>query len=276
VADVNRFATTALRGWARVSSVAQNALDYDVLPAGWTTDDGSGKSIQVFFGDFLKNGTTLKAFSFERQQQDIAVPAYEYFNGDFLNNLSLAIAGAKEIDMTSEWLGLGGLPITTVRMAGSSDKAASTYGSMTATANIGDLVEGGVSIMGGANCMSAANIRITNNITRTALPGPLGTAAINVGAFTVSGNVDTYLGDGTILAKGINDTLSSFSFPVNYASGNREGYRFDLPAIKLATESDIPGQNTGRMVSGPFEAEPHPTLGYTMSIGRFWYLPPAA
>jgi hypothetical protein len=270
----NQFATAANRGWARVSAIAATALTFDVLPTGWTTDSGTGKAIQVFFGDFLKNGTTIYSASFERQQLGIAVPTYEYFNGQFLNNLQMQIAGAKEIDLSAEFLGLGGDPIATSRKAGSTDIAASSvYGTMTATANIGDLVEGGVSVMGGTNCMIGATLRVQNNISRDALPGPLGTAAITVGAFMVSGNIDTYLGDQTILAKGINDTPSSFSFPVGYASGNREGYRVDLPYIKLAPDSDIPGANQGRKVSGPFEAEPHPTLGYTMSIGRFYYLP---
>jgi tail tube protein len=269
----NKFTTAANNGWARVSVVAQNALTYDVLPAGWGVDDGSGKSIQVFFPDFLKNGTTIRTASFERQQQDTAAVQYEYFNGDFLNNLTMTITGGKEIDMSAEFIGLGGQVIGTVRFAGSTDVAASTYRTMTATSNLGDLVEGGVSVMGGTNCLSQATLKISNNITRTALPGPVGTAAINIGALMVSGTVDTYLGDGTILAKGINDTLSSFSFPVKYPDGNHEGYRFDCTAIRLTPTSEIPGQNTGRLVSGPFEAEPHATLGYAIGISRFWYLP---
>lgn len=273
VAAGNRFATAANTGWARVSVLAAHAITYDILPTGWTTDTGTSKTIQVFFGDFCKNGTTVDAYSFERQQLDITVPTYEYFNGDFLNNTTLQLTGGKEMDLSMDFLGLGGVAIATARFAGSTDVAVSTYGTMTATANVGDLIEGGVSLMGGVNCMSSGTIKIANNITREPVVGPLGSAAINVGALMVSGNIDTYLGDGTILAKGPNDTLSSFSTFTGYASANREGYRWDVPAIRLTPDSDIPGQNQGRKVSGPFEAEPHATLGYTISIGRFWYLP---
>jgi hypothetical protein len=58
-----------------------------------------------------------------------------------------------------------------------------------------------------------------------------------------------------------------------YSTDNQEGYRWDVPAIRLTPDSDIPGQNQARKVSGPYEAEPHATLGYTISVGRFWYLP---
>lgn len=269
----NMFATAANRGWARVSVIAQHALTYDVLPAGWGADTGTGKTIQVFFGDFMANGTTIKTVSFERQQLDTAAVLYEYFNGDFANNLSFTVAGAKEIDMSADFIGLGGQAIGTTRFAGSTDVPATTYRTMTATANLGDIVEGGVSVMGGVNCLSQMTAKIANNVTRTPLPGPIGTAAINVGKLMVSGTADYYLGDGTILAKGINDTLSSLSWPVKYSDGNHEGYRFDCPATRLTPTSDIPGENTGRLVSGPWEAEPHPTLGYTMSVGRFRYLP---
>jgi hypothetical protein len=124
--------------------------------------------------------------------------------------------------------------------------------------------------------MSQGSIKIANNITREVIPGPLGEAAINVGALMVSGNVDTYFGDGSYLAKGADDAASAFTTTLRYDTGNREGYRFDLPYIKLTPDSDIAGQNQARKISGPFEAEPHPTLGYTISIGRFWYLPAAA
>lgn len=275
-ASGNQFATAANRGWARVSAIAANALTYDVLPSGWGVDDGEGKSIQVFFGDFAKNGTTVDSYAWERQQLDISQPTYEYFKGEFLNNLTLQIPGGKEIDMTMEFLGLGGTVPSTTRFAGSTDKSAPTYGTMTAAANIGVLSEGGASVMGAGNIMSAGSIKIANNISREVVPGALGESAINVGALMVSGNVDTYFGDGSYLAKGANDTASSFSTMFRYATGNREGYRFDLPYIKLTPDSDIAGQNQARKIAGPFEAEPHPALGYTISIGRFWYLPSGA
>lgn len=268
-----KFATAANRGWARVSAIAANALTYDILPAGWTTDAGANMEIQVFFGDFVKNGTTVDSYSFERQQLDITSPTYEYFNGDFLNNLTVTLTGGKEIDMSMEFLGLGGAAPSTTRFASSSDLAASIYGTMTAAANVGDLVEGGVSLMGATNCMSSGSIRIANNIEREVVVGPLGASAINVGGLMVSGNIDVYFGDGSFLAKGPNDTSSSFATFTGYATGNREGYRWDMPLIKLTPDSDIAGQNQARKISGPFEAEPHPTLGYTISIGRFFFLP---
>jgi hypothetical protein len=147
------------------------------------------------------------------------------------------------------------------------------FGTMTATSNVGDLTEGGVTLMGGVNCMSGGSIKIANNVSREPVVGPLGSAAINVGELMVSGSVDTYLADASIMAKGIANTLTSFTTFNGNAAGDKEGYRFDVPAIRITPDSAVPGKNQARKVSGPFEAEPHPTLGYTMSIGRFWLTP---
>lgn len=271
----NKFATAGCNGWARIAKngVAANRLSFDVVPSGFAADAGTGKTIAVYTGDYLQNGTTVWAFDWEGQQSGVTMPMYEYFYDTLVNGFTMTIPGGKEITTSFDFIGNQADPIGTVRYAGSTDTAPPTYGTMTASTNIGDLTEGGVTLMGGINCMSSGSIKIANNIGREPVAGSLGSSATNVGAFTVTGNVDTYLADPTIMAKGINNTLSSFTTFTGNNSGDKEGYRWDVPAIRLTPESEVGASNTARKVSGPFEAEPHPTLGYTMSIGRFWYMP---
>lgn len=270
-----KFATAACNGWCRIAQggVAAQRLSFDVVPSGFAADTGTGKTITVLTGDFLKNGTTVYAFDFESQQQDITAPAYEYFYDDVINSMTLNLSGGKEITISLDFIGNLADPISTTRYAGSTDVAAPAYGTMTSTTNVGDLTEAGVSLMGGVNCMSAGSIKISNNVSRDPVVGPLGASAVNIGEFMASGNIDTYLADISIMAKGINNTLSSFATFTGNNSGDKEGYRWDVPAIRLTPDSEVPGKNNARKVAGPFEAEPHPTLGYTASIGRFWYMP---
>lgn len=269
----NSFATAACNGWARISAVTANRLSFDVVPVGFAADAGTGKTVAVFTGDFVKNGTTVYAFDWESQQLNIATPAYEYFYDDVINNMTLTLTGGKEITVSFDFIGNLVDPIGTTRYAGSTDIAAPTFGTMTATSNVGDLTENGVTLMGGVNCMSAGSIKIADNVSRNPVVGPLGSAAINVGELMVSGNIDTFLADTTIMAQGINNTLTSFTTFTGNNSGDKEGYRWDVPAIRLTPDSAIAGKNQARKVSGPYEAEPHPTLGFTASIGRFWYTP---
>jgi hypothetical protein len=216
------FATAGCKGWARIAKngVAAQRLSFDIVPSGWAADPGSGKTVKVFTGDFLKNGTTVYAFDWEGQQQDTASPIYEYFYDDILNTFELKLTGGKEIDVAMDFIGNLADPPATVRYTGSTDVAAPTYGTMTATSNVGDLAEGGVSLMGGVNCMPAGSIKISNNVSRDPVVGPLGSCAINIGELMVSGSLDSYLADATILAKGINDTLSAFTLFAANAAGD--------------------------------------------------------
>lgn len=271
----DKFATAACNGWARIAQggVAANRLSFDVVPAGFAADAGTGKTIQVFTGDFLKNGTTIYAFDWESQQNGVTASMYEYFYDTLVNGMEMKIDGGKEITISFDLIGNQADPISTTRYTGSTDTAPPTYGTMTATSNVGDLTEGGVTLMGGVNCMFSGSIKISNNINREAVVGPLGSSATNIGELMGSGNVDTYLADPTIFAKGIANTLTSFATFSGNADGDKEGYRWDMPAIRLTPDSPISGKNQARKVAAPYEAEPHPTLGYTASIGRFWYRP---
>lgn len=272
-AAAEKFATAGCNGWARISAVAAQRLSFDVVPAGFVADAGAGKTISVYTGDFMANGTTIWAFDWEGQQSGVAAPMYEYFYDTLINGYTMTLPGGKEITTSFDFLGNQADAIGTTRYTGSTDTAPPTYGTMTCTSNVGDLTEGGTTLMGGVNVMSSGSIKIANNVGREAVVGPLGSSATNVGAFTVSGNVDTYLADPTIMAKGINNTLTSFTTFTGNNSGDKEGYRWDVPAIRITPDSPVGASNTARKVSGPFDAEPHPTLGYTLSIGRFWYMP---
>ncbi|MBR0855486.1 phage tail tube protein [Bradyrhizobium liaoningense] len=269
----DKFAIAACNGWARISAVAAQRLSFDVVPTGFATDAGTGKTIAVYTGDFMANGTTIWAFDWEGQQTGVTTSMYEYFYDTLVNGFTMTLPGGKEITTSFDFLGNQADPIGITRYAGSTDTAPPTFGTMTCTTNVGDLTEGGVTLMGGVNCMSSGSIKIANNIGREPVAGPLGASATNVGAFTVTGNIDTYLADPSIMAKGINNTLSSFTTFTGNNSGDKEGYRWDVPAIRLSPDSEVGASNQARKVSGPFDAEPHPTLGYTMSIGRFWYTP---
>lgn len=265
-----KFATAANKGWARISAVTANRISFDVVPAGWSTDNGSGKTVQVFVGDFLKNGVTLYSYSWERQQQDLASPAYEYFRGNMINKMTLAAQGGKEFTVSYDFVGIDGDAMGTARFASSTDIAVNTYAIMTSYRNTLQLAEGGVSLLNGVNCLSSSSIEVTNNITREQVEGGI---ALNIGELMASAKFDGYLGDHTIMAKSANDTASSMFRVMGYRDGNREAYVWDLPYGKYTLTSDVPGKNQGRKVTGTFEAEPHPTLGYTISLSRHWYLP---
>jgi hypothetical protein len=68
--------------------------------------------------------------------------------------------------------------------------------------------------------------------------------------------------------------LTSFDMRIGRSYGNRETLLLDFPAIKLSPGSPaVSGKIQDVMIDAGFQTVMHATLGYTLSVGRFWHLP---
>jgi hypothetical protein len=269
-----KFTTSANNSLARVGKIEASLLTLDIKPSTWSTDSGLGKTIQVFAGDFLINGTTVRSFSVERQQQDIANPSYELFTGQQVNTFSLNLQSSAILTGTIGMIGLGGTADTS-RAAGATDIAAPAYAVLNASSNMRKLAEDGV-LVGGQTYITQFGYDINNNMEGEAAVGYLSYIGIRNGEFGLSGSISFYMNDINMLNKVISDTESSFMFAAGRGDGNRESYLFDIPRVKLTGTSPVSGKNQSRMFTGNYAALRHGTLGYTASVARYWYLPAAA
>ena len=141
------------------------------------------------------------------------------------------------------------------------------------TSNVGRIGFNG-STISGPNFVLAASFNVNNNYRAQKSLGVLGAVGIGNGAFTVTGQLQTYFGDATIYNQILNNTQVSFDMRLGRKDGNRETLLFDFPAIKLSSGSpSVGGNNQDVMIPAGFTAIRHVPLGYTASVGRFWYLP---
>lgn len=77
-----------------------------------------------------------------------------------------------------------------------------------------------------------------------------------------------------MLDKITNSTLTSFDTRLGRTDSNNETLVFDFPSIKLSSGSrSVSGKNADVMLNASFQAIRDAMLGYTASVGRFWYLP---
>jgi hypothetical protein len=266
------FATTACNGFCRISAISAHKLSFDVVPAGWVADTGAAVAVRAFIGDAVVNGSNLRTSTIERQYLDHQPVDYEYFTGQALNVLAIDAKQAAIATYTKTYLGKTA-SITSARAAGASDVAAPTYGVLNTSSNVGRIGFNGSAITG-PNFVMSASFNINNNLRAQKAIGALGAIGVGNGEFTVTGKLQTYFGDASVYNQILNNTLTSFDMRLGRSDGNRETLLFDFPAIKLSSGSPaVSGKNQDVMIDAGFQAVMHATLGYTMSVGRFWYLP---
>ncbi|QDP20663.1 phage tail tube protein [Bradyrhizobium cosmicum] len=266
--------TAANNDFCRIASVAAKKVTFDRVPAGWAADTGTGKTIRVFTGDFLTNASTKRSNTIERQYLDHSPVTYEYLRGMTLNTLAIEAKQQDIATYTKNYIGRDAyLPSPMARVSGATDVAAPSYGVLNTSTNVGRLGFDG-SVITGPNFVMQATININNNLRAQKAIGSIGAVGIGNGEFNVSGSLQTYFGDPSIYQKIVNNTLTSYDQRVGRSDGNRETIVMDLPAIKMSGGSpSVSGKNQDVMIDAPFTAIRHATLGYTMSVGRFWYLP---
>ncbi|WP_029002723.1 phage tail tube protein [Azorhizobium doebereinerae] len=266
------FATAANNGWARVSDISANRLSLGIVPSGWSADTGTGKALQVFAGDFLTNGTNLISSAFERQYLDHSPVTYEYLTGQCIDQLSMSVQQQAIVTYEVTWLGSNATTATT-RASGASDLAAPAKQVLNASADVGRIAFDGSAITG-PNYVMSANFSINNNLRRQNAVGSIAAIGVGNGEFSVTGTLETYFGDASILAKIMGNSLTSFDLRVGRTDGGKEKLAFDFPAIKLSSGSpSVSGKNADVTISAGFQAIMDPVLGYTMSVGRLWYTP---
>lgn len=223
----DKFATAACSGYARITAIAANALTLDTLPTGWTTDTGTGKTIKVWFGDYIKNGTTKISQTIERGFMAQTTPTYIVQRGMVVDQLSIDVTPKDKLKGSVSYQGMGGGQSTTALDA--SPDAETTNPIMTANANVARFTEAG-STVAGPDFVTSLKFTINNNLRMLediASNSPVG---INEGECTVSGTAETYFGSNTLLAKFYANTTTSF---LQVFTNNGQALTFNFPRVTL-------------------------------------------
>lgn len=260
-------------GWCRVSAIAAQRLSFDIVPSGWGADAGTGKTIRGFFGDRLRNASTKRSNTIERQYLDHSPATYELFRGQTLNTMTLALTAQAVATVTRSYVGKDAV-VSGARTSGATDIAAPTYDVMNTSSDVADLAMDGATISG-PNFVMAATIQITNNLRQQNAIGSVGAVGIGNGEFNVTlSQFQTYFGSRDIYDKLLAGTSFAFAARLASPSVNKEGYVIDLPKLEMQTGApSVGGKNADVMLDGTAQALFDPTLGYTIGINRFNYLP---
>jgi tail tube protein len=200
-ASTDRFATAALNGRARIIAIAAHALTFDNLPSGWTTDTGATKTIKVWFGDGLVNGTTQISQTIERGDLGMTTPVYIVQPGMVVSQWQMAVKPKAIVTGSSTYIGMAGSQSTTTLDA-AIDPAPSqvSYPQFAGSANIGRISENGAALSS-PNWCTAFDMTIANNLQAAESIDAVGPQDLVPGECLVTGTLSTVFGDNTILSR---------------------------------------------------------------------------
>jgi len=209
-----QFATAANNGFARIIAVSATSITLDNLPTGWGADAGTGKTMKIWFGDTLKNGTTVRSFAMEKGFLDVT--QYLVFNGMIVGGMSLNLTAQQIATGNFSFLG------SAATAAGSSLGTPASPGTedvMSAMANVARIWEGNASL-GPNNFAQSFSVQVNNNLRAQQAIGQLALIGVGVGRCDVTGSMNCYFKDRTQYDKYVAGTPSNVNFRM-FTAGKR-------------------------------------------------------
>jgi hypothetical protein len=241
----------------RVVSVTTSKI---VVSGVTLVDDAAGESITVK-GKSIRNGTTRKSFTIEKEFPDLATTFVSH-KGMVANTMNISAAVGSIVTGS---FGFNGMTTTyaATTVGTGTEIAAVSNEVFSPVSSIGTIYENGTALAG--TCIRSINLTTTSNTRNNQCLGSMYPSAINLGTINVSGTLEIYFNSTTLLDKFINATATSLAFWFDDAAGNH--FVVDMPQVKFTTGS-VSGisKNSDCMVSLGFTAVRDSVEGFTIQI----------
>jgi len=274
-----QFATLAANGFYRVSSIAAGYLEFDRVPGDVTyTDAGTGQTIDVYFGHYIKNEADpalqkLRTYQLERR---LKATALEYVKGAGAN--TLALSGGLAALMKAD-LGFVGLDAEPAAAPKAGDRAVTPpQTSFSTSANVTRLRllndDTGLAL---AAYATEFRLSIDNGIQPVKAIGALGGIDLTPGDFMASGSSEWYFTTMEAVAaiKANADVGFDFAMAAN-VDGRATGWLFDMPLVQLGDGRARVEKDRPIRLPVSYDAVAHETLDHTLSATYYPFLPQLA
>jgi hypothetical protein len=267
------FNTAANNGYARISAISATRLSFDITQGIFAADTGTGKTIRVYFGDTIRNGTTQFTYRLEKQYSLSNVANYSYASGQQPSSLALAAATRGIVTATVSWMGSDLTAPSPTRDTGAVTEPISTNSVLDGSNSVPMIIEAGA-VLGAPNYVSGFAFTLDNGLRAQNGIGSPGAIGLGMGRVNITGTLTTYFGDISLLNKLRNVTASGATIAFRDAA-NSCAEIWDIPRLKYTSGfPDVSGIDTDLMTPLGFQALRDLANGrdYTLMLSRFDYL----
>ena len=283
-ATAMKFAGANNNGFARVRAVAAAHIEFDKTGATMTTDAGTGKTLQLFYGNVLKNESAAnlikrRTYQLERTlgSDDNGVMS-EYLEGAVPNELSLQIRQADKVTVDLSFVATDHTQRDGSTGVKAGDRPSLVDAPAFNTSSDFSRIKMHLITAGNANpdplfaFLTELTLTANNNVSPNKAVAVLGAFDVSAGTFAVSGNVTAYFSNVAAVQAVRNNSDVALDFAL---VKNNAGMVWDIPLIalgegRLNVEQDQP-------ITLPLSIEAaEGSNQHTLLFNEFPYLPNAA
>jgi hypothetical protein len=244
-----------LIGYFFVTVATNNSITVTPTPSG-------AAATEVERGAAIKNGTTERSFTIERQHTDVA-STFELYTGVKVNSMTVNVAAGSISRYTFALLGQD--EVSAAASAASSTTDHATNPIMNGVDNVYAVRENHVSL---GTIVRSFSLTVANNHFARQAVGSLGPVSMGSGSCVVTGTLSVYFENNTLLDKFRNWTTTNLSFILQDSAGN--AYCFHIPECKLTLgRASTPGLNQDITAELSFQGYRDTTYGHTLRITRW-------
>lgn len=280
----NAYASNAVFGYARITSISGGTLNLDKLDPNITGGPhASGTTIDVMFGRFSRDVTVDSAADdsrfLERSYQleasypnlgGVGVTEFEYAVGNFANELSLKLSLQDKAVATWGFVGTNSEAVTATRKTGASTAVAPVrtvaVGTMTNLPILTTTLASAVTDV----CFQDLTLGIKNNMATQSCLGKFAPDAVNSGLFEV--NLE---GQMLFENKSITNAIRGYTTVTSsVAVANEDGAAmFDIPSMTFGDGSREFPVDESVKVNIKGESFTDTTFGYNLGVSLFANVP---
>lgn len=265
--------TTANNGWYRPLNVTATRIGCDIVPSGFATDAAGSAQVRLWLSDYIRDGVTKQSVTLEEQFQDLALPEFSYFKGQYPETLDVEFTPQQILTSTLGWMGLNATNATS-RFAGATDATTDINGALprsgdilSASANVAAILLDGTAFAD-AVAVTRFSLQINNSLRRRPAVGVMGAASIGAGRCLVTGAALTYYGNNSIRTKLLAGTAAGITARLHDPNGTR-AIIIDVPRLKF-TDGSVDGiqVDSDRVLNAQYEGLERTGFSYVLNYQR--------
>lgn len=208
----------------------------------------------------IKNGSTLKTFTVERQFTDLTNKFLKY-KGAAVNEMDLKFANVRDkVTIGFSMMAMSHLSSETASSVGTGSILPTTTSRAMTVLDLSNVTLGGVT----GYCIGSGDLKTSNGLRPMECAGQLNIVGLMLGTFNVSGNLSLHTTNDSwaLLAKRDSSEALPFSFQL---SDGINSYTFNFPSVHVEFPDPTgEAENTSIMLNLSFDASQGAT--HTMEI----------